>query len=141
MTRLLSFHLSNQMWWDVVPLVTTLFLWSGQTKTRLIVQVLPGLKSGEGDLSLHLVLLPWVCSWLLPTGGFLYNTKGVDAKLDVVNDIFAYAQDTFCPMEEFKVRLNGGYLVSAKLARLSKMKAKEFKKNGYSKRFKELKKE
>ena len=34
--------------------------------------------------------------------GFLYNTKGVDAKLDVVNYLFAYAQDTFCPMEELK---------------------------------------
>ena len=64
-----------------------------------------------------------------------------DAKLDQVNSILLSAQDHFCPVETFKVRLGRHPMVSARLARLSKLKSLEFKKHCYSQRFKDLKKQ
>ena len=48
------------------------------------------------------------------------------------------AQDRYCPVEEFKVRLNRKYFVSAKLAKLSKLKSREFRKHRYSARYKNV---
>ena len=88
--------------------------------------------TGFAALGLFLATINWA---------LLYNTNGVDAKLEVVNAILFYTQDVFCPMEEFKVRLNGKYIVSAKLAKLSKLKSFEFKKHRYSRKFKDLKRQ
>ena len=71
----------------------------------------------------------------------IYNLRGVDAKLAYFQEVVFPAQELFCPMEEFVVRLNSSFPVSAKLAKLSRLKASEFKKNRYSRKFKALKKE
>ena len=71
---------------------------------------------------------------------FLYSIPGPDAKLSYVEEVLFTAQDSFCPLESYKVRMNGSYRVSAKLAHLSHAKSKEFKKHGYSPQFKVLQK-
>ena len=71
----------------------------------------------------------------------MYGLRGVDAKLEYVNSVIFAAQDLYCPMETFTVKLGHNPHVSAKLAKLSKLKAAEFKKHRYSARFKELKKQ
>ena len=58
----------------------------------------------------------------------LYSLKGVDSKLDYVESVLFAAQDSFCPLQSYTVKLNGSYRVSAKLAHLSKLKTKEFRK-------------
>ena len=71
----------------------------------------------------------------------MYSLQEVNAKLDYVNSVVFDAQDYFCPMETFKIKLNQKFIVSAKLAKLSKMKSQEFKRSRYSSRFKALKKQ
>ena len=71
----------------------------------------------------------------------LYNAGGVNAQLDMFEKISSHAQDVFCPTQTFKVKLNDKFHVTAKLARLCELKSKEFKKNQYSPRFKELKRQ
>ena len=58
-----------------------------------------------------------------------------------MNTILFEAQDMFCPVESFQVKVNNNFSVSAKLVKLSRQKSKEFKKHRYSQRFKELKKQ
>ena len=60
---------------------------------------------------------------------FLHQISGADAKLASVEEVIFSAQDCFCPEEFFRVKLNGNFRVSAKLARLSAEKSKEFKAN------------
>ena len=71
----------------------------------------------------------------------LTTVEGTDAKLNLVNCVLFSAQEAFCPLESFKVKTNRHYFASAKLARLSKEKSKEFKKHRYSVKFKRLKRE
>ena len=71
----------------------------------------------------------------------LHAAVGADAKLEVFNQVVLDAQEKYCPVEEFKVRFNKKFIVSAKLAKLSRLKSKEFRKNRYSTEFKALKKE
>ena len=66
---------------------------------------------------------------------------GVDAKLSYVNQVLFSAQDTFCPLEQFSVKIDRYQFASAKLAKLSRNKSAEYKKHGYSKKFKDLKKQ
>merc|ERR1712030_146550 len=70
----------------------------------------------------------------------MHNLVGADAKLMYFEDIAFNAQDLYFPMESFAVRLNAAYPVSAKLAKLSALKAAEFRKHRYSQRFRDLKK-
>ena len=70
----------------------------------------------------------------------LYDAVGVNAKLEVFENVTHFAQDSFCPLEHFRVKLNNKFHVTAKMARLCKLKSDEFKKNQYSTRFKEMKK-
>ena len=62
---------------------------------------------------------------------------GPDDKLEWLECILNGAIDTFCPTETFKVKLNSKLYVSTKLALLS-LKAKEYKRNQNSDRFREL---
>ena len=71
----------------------------------------------------------------------LTRVEGVNQKLDLVNYVLFSAQDAFCPLEEFSVKVNRYPFATARLAKLSREKGKEFKKNGYSEKFKRLKKE
>ena len=50
---------------------------------------------------------------------FIHQVAGVDAKLVSVEEVLFLAQDSYCPVETFQVKLNGKFRVSAKLARLS----------------------
>ena len=61
--------------------------------------------------------------------------------MEYVNHTLLTAQDHSCPLETYTVRLGRHSHVSARLARLSKLKANEFKKHRYSHRFKQLRKE
>ena len=70
----------------------------------------------------------------------LTGVSGTDAKLDYVDNVLFAAQDAFCPMEHFTVKTHRHPFASAKLAHLSKLKSREFKKNRYSDKFKRLKK-
>ena len=70
----------------------------------------------------------------------LSNLEGVNKKLGLVNEVLFAAQDSFCPLEEFTVKVDRYPFASARLASLSCSKSKEFKKNGYSSEFKRLKK-
>ena len=90
------------------------------------------LASGVALLGLFLACHDWTN---------LHNLQGVDAKLEYVNHTLLTAQDHYCPLETYTVRLGRHPHVSARLARLSKLKANEFKKHRYSHRFKQLKKE
>ena len=71
----------------------------------------------------------------------LYSLPGVDSKLLYMNEVLFAAQDHFCPLETFTVRLGKHPHVSARLAKLSKLKSEEFRKHRYSSRFKDLKEE
>ena len=70
----------------------------------------------------------------------LHSLVGVDAKLHYLESVTLPAQELYCPMETFVVRMNAAFPVSAKLAKLSALKASEFRANRYSQRFKELRK-
>ena len=71
----------------------------------------------------------------------LHCLKGADAKLFYLNEVLFSAQDCFCPLEHISIRIDKHPFASAKLAKLAKLKSKEFRKHRYSFRFKELKKE
>ena len=70
----------------------------------------------------------------------LHSLAGADAKLQYFENVAFPAQDFYCPMESFVVRLNASFPVSAKVAMLSTQKASEFCKHRYSQRFKDLRK-
>ena len=72
--------------------------------------------------------------------GDLSLVNGSDAKLGAVNEILFAAQEAFCPLQETSVRVDRHPFASTKLAWLSRKKAKEFRKHGYSEHFKQLKK-
>ena len=71
----------------------------------------------------------------------LHSLQGVDSKLEYMNAVVFSAQDQFCPVEQFTVRLNQKFIVSAKLSKLSRLKSVEFRRNRYSLKFKSLQKE
>ena len=74
--------------------------------------------------------------WSLLTG-----VNGTDEKLDIVNEVLFSSQEVFCPLKQFSVKVDRHPYATAKLACLAKVKAKEFHKNRYSPRFKQLKRE
>ena len=82
-------------------------------------------------LATHLACYPWQK---------LYEADGVDSMLNVFEEAVFNAQEAFCPEEVTRIRLNPKFHVTPRLARLSKLKAAEFKANRYSRRFKELQK-
>ena len=98
-----------------------------EARTRRVV-----LASSLALLGMFLATFDWQAMHSLP---------GVDAKLDHVNSVLFSAQEYYCPVESFKVKVNRNYIVSAKLANLSRQKSNEFKKHRYSPKFKQLKKE
>ena len=84
------------------------------------------------SLSYYLATLDW---------RLLYDTIGVDDKLQVFEDQVKFAIDTHCPEVTKRVRLNPRFYVSAKLAELSEQKNLEYRKNKNSERFKLLRKQ
>ena len=98
-----------------------------EVRRRRVVAV-----SGLALMVLFLATVDW---------SIMHTAVGVAAKLDLFNKVVFEAQDWYCPVEEYRVRLNRKYIVSAKLAKLSKLKSKEFRKNRYSAKFRDLKKE
>ena len=70
----------------------------------------------------------------------LHALGSVHSKLEYMEQVLFNAQEVYCPIEEINVRLNSKFRVTAKLAHLSHLKSREFKKHRYSTRYKELKK-
>ena len=56
----------------------------------------------------------------------------VDAQLDTFDEVVHSAQQFYCPLEHYSVKLNNKFYVSAKMAKLCKQKSAEFKANQYS---------
>ena len=98
-----------------------------ETHTRRAVTL-----SSLAMLGLFLASFDW-------TGSIGVN--GTNEKLSIVNDVLFNAQDAFCPLKKFTVKVGSHHYASAKLVRLSKEKAKEFCKTRYSERFKQLKRD
>ena len=80
------------------------------------------------SVSLHLATMSW---------DLLYE---VDAMVEVFDTCMAKVVGNYCPEEKIKVRYSGKFFPSSKLAVLSKLKSKEYKKHGNSPHFKNLKK-
>ena len=78
------------------------------------------LASGVALLGLFLACFDW---------HLLHSLSSVDSKLEYMNHVLFSAQDFYCPLETFTVRLDKHRHVSAKLARLSRLKSEEFKRN------------
>ena len=56
----------------------------------------------------------------------------VNQKLDVVNGVLYEAQEAFCPLVHYSVRVDKHSYAASKVTWLSKLKTKEFWKHGYS---------